>query len=293
MAQRGFIGPQPPVIRLISTNGPKVEHLCEPVLNQLKADIGLSNSVETRVGAWKDLNFSRYIVRELKLARKKLQEGLSPVEAARWNHLGELKPEWANSTINAQETEPVAETGTEEWLDPGLQGTQPATITQVVSKRMELLREHHVEPDRLMNAQNRVGPRTNGGSRASDDEPFDLCDNNGVPLNMRVFTVQSGRKTVATATKEPDVLGFCGRWPRRPVRDVGASSNYLTWQTTWSVVTVDARVVSSQRVLAPIYRTTPGSVNVVKKQGPDASHFHTIIFSRRKKHPYVASAWVP
>ncbi|KAM0236267.1 hypothetical protein ACHAP5_009445 [Fusarium lateritium] len=104
MAQQSCIRRGPFLVTSTAADHNKVDHLHIQVLNQLKEDVSLSNSVQTRDGTWEDISFIRYIVRELKLARKELQQGLSPAEADGWSRLCDLMPGWAHSVPSANST---------------------------------------------------------------------------------------------------------------------------------------------------------------------------------------------
>jgi hypothetical protein len=210
MTHQKWIHRSPSLVTSTAADHTKVDHLHIRVLNQLKEDISLSNSVQTRDGAWEDVSFIRYIVRELKLARKKLQQGLSPAEADRWSHLCDLVPGWTHSVLSANVAGNmfVSEIEVEQWLDARLQEPQPTDIVPVAGqdfqRRMESLQEKQIKPDRLSGAHDRVRPRGSGSGSSSNsgDEPFDLCDDNGTPLSMKVFTIRPERKKKTVKKKE-------------------------------------------------------------------------------------------
>lgn len=208
MTQQKCIHRSPSLVTLTAADHTKVDHLQTQVLCQLKEDVSLSNSVQTRDGAWEDVSFIRYIVRELKVARKEVQQGMSLAEADRWSHLCDLLPGWAHSLPSANVTGNMlmSEIEVEHYLDPRLQEPQPTDIVPVARqdfmRRMQSLQEKQVEPDRLSGARNRVGPKGSGLGSRSGDEPFDLCDDNGTPLSMKVFTIQRERKRKTVKTQE-------------------------------------------------------------------------------------------
>ncbi|KAK2682555.1 hypothetical protein RAB80_000501 [Fusarium oxysporum f. sp. vasinfectum] len=200
-------------VKLPSTSNFQVDDLYLEIMEQLKTDIDISTHQKPRIGTWQDPQFIRYIIRELKIARGQLERGISPADEEQWLNLQELSPDWVKWLEIPENIVEIPDNDkpSEPWLDPEMKAVQPGPATptdQEVLEKMKCLEDNQVEPGKIMNAEGRTRAKTK--VKRTVEVPFDLCDDSGTPLGMRVFSsIQKKGKKKEEAPEEQEASGTC------------------------------------------------------------------------------------
>lgn len=179
-------------------NAPTPRVLSTRVVDQLKSDISLCDSVQVVRGAWEDAALGAVINGELLQACRLLEDGLSPAVARRWERLEELDSEWAapRSNVDFKMADMEVQQGTRRW-DPN---SLPPDHNENEEK-LQILLNNHTKPVEVFQAKDRAsqyrpeakdvaGSATKDSNDDDDDQPFELCDQHCEPLKTRLFSVK-------------------------------------------------------------------------------------------------------